>query len=118
MTDPVVSNVRMSARPDVHPAPAEGLPPCRSHARFDGRRVSMIDTTKCDGGHHFQAYSARRFFVLAGYEKKPFEHDPHGWQAYWLFGYSIVIKLLTDDPDEAQAAFDKGAEWVRTGTML
>ncbi|KKL15579.1 hypothetical protein LCGC14_2504170, partial [marine sediment metagenome] len=23
----------------------------------------------------------------------------------------------TDDPDEAQAAFERGAEWVRTGEM-
>ncbi len=28
-----------------------------------------------------------------------------------------IVDLLTDDPDEAQAAFDKGAEYVRTGVL-
>ena len=29
----------------------------------------------------------------------------------------LLLELYTNDPDEAQAAFAKGAEWVRTGVL-
>jgi len=101
--DPIVSNVR------------EGLPPCRSLARFDGRRASMIDTALCGEDHGFNTYSTKRCFVIAGRELRPKRVDPHGFLAYYFARPSLVVDLCTDDPAEAQAAFERGAEWVRTG---
>ena len=41
---------------------------------------------------------------------------PHKeWQRWQCT--KLAMNVLTDDPDEAQAAFDKGAEYVRTGEM-
>ena len=95
--------------------PREGLPPCKSLARFDGRRASMIDTALCDGSHYFHKETGKRLFIVIGIEGATSELDPHGFLEHWF--NSWVLQLLTDDPDEAQAAFDKGAEYVRTGVM-
>jgi len=38
------------------------------------------------------------------------------FQVLQLDEFSDLMFLVhTDDPDEAQAAFERGAEWVRTG---
>lgn len=112
MTDPTVSNVRVTARAD-HPAPAEGLPPCMKRvAIFEGRQATW---------HH------RSICSIPEIQRKPIAH-------YVLYGQTLPVaakttpmlkticpgtevQIETDDPVLAQAAFDKGAEYVRTGVL-
>ena len=97
------------------PAPAEGLPPCVvMAARLDNRIAwwATVGRCKCVG----VSQDAPAHHVLHGQLGPP----PQGQRGKWLCrDWFIVGKrpLLTDDPDEAQAAFDKGAEYVRTGEM-
>ena len=91
--------------------PREGLPPCLSVAVFDGRMAAMVDGEADSSCDHYSA----RFWVGAGTiirrEKALTLHGFYPWVTKGGF------ELFTDDPDEAQAAFAKGAEWVRTGEM-
>ncbi len=92
------------------PAPAEGLPPCLSMAIFEGRVVTFHDRS-CEA-----ARAPDRFAVAWG-KPKHWDKDPsvaHGDCPPMPVG-GVVEKLLTDDPAEARAAFERGAEWVRTG---
>ena len=108
MTDPTVSNVRVTARPID--GPREGLPPCLvGFAEFEGRRASMHQRSLCT----FSSTQGANFLVTSGRILGRIEGHPH---SNWLTGnFSGVVD--TDDPDEAQAAFDKGAEYVRTGVL-
>ncbi len=90
----------------------EGLPPCQKFALMDGRVASLIDKSACDIDHNI----SQRFWVVAGMDGgagRRAQHPEH------RVGHNrvreAVLTLRTDDPDEAQAAFNKGAEWVRTG---
>ena len=100
MRDPIVSNVR------------EGLPPCQHYALYGNRVASLVDTSKCDDDHTL----ATRFFIVAGIDGDNNPSDPH---SEYLAGQgslaSCLLRVETDDPAEAQAAFERGAEWVRTG---
>lgn len=96
--------------------PREGLPPCLSMAVFEGRACTLYDEMGCD--HQGGASIPLRYEVRVG--------APDGWRL-WMHGdhrettvpewwaSSLIVDLSTDDPNEAQAAFAKGAEWVRTG---
>ncbi len=93
-------------------SPREGLPPCLvRYAEFEDRLVAFFDDSIC--GHN----GSHRYGVSAGFilERKRDPGHPE------LFGAIIEIPppiyMTTDDPDEAKAAFDKGAEYVRTGRM-
>ena len=94
--------------PDTHPR--EGLPPCLSIAVFDGRRAWFLDAAAC--GHT----TPKRFTVVADTLIR--------WDTNWVFHPEVLtptgtlegpLEIRTDDPDEAAAAFERGAEWVRTG---
>lgn len=107
MTDPVVSNVR------------EGLPPCVSAAVFEGRRVFMRDIRKCNHGWVSYDESAGRIVVVAD-TFVSVTADSTDWHPGCVTPTGCgpdIVQLQTDDPAEAQAAFDKGAEWVRTGEI-
>ena len=95
--------------------PREGLPPCMGVVRLDNRYATMRDMALCDGKHT----GGTRFWVIAG-ELMP----PHSlssihpeFSAPWHLTIQAIMSLPTNDPDKAQAAFDKGAEYVRTGVM-
>ncbi len=106
MTDPTVSNVRVTARPID--GPREGLPPCVKMIVFDGRVVAQH--APCSAGSKFIVRTGR----VSRYGCSP---DHPGYRDVNIWAEPSVTELLTDDPDEAQAAFDKGAEYVRTGEM-
>ncbi len=111
MTDPTVSNVRVTAR--AMTGPREGLPPCvTGSVIFDGRAAAISDTAIC-GDHPLLP---KRFYVTAGLDGGVTANRAHpGYSDCYID--SQFIDLVTDDPDEAQAAFDKGAEYVRTGKL-
>lgn len=100
-------------------APREGLPPCLKMARLDNRFASVVDKSKC-GQEHFGG--TWRFWVAAGKDPKPdtdfcyeiLAQHPN-WPKELLTVMTSLFAFTTNDPDEAQAAFERGAEWVRTG---
>ena len=90
-----------------------------SAATFEGRRVFMRDIRGCT--HGWLGNEAKEQIVVvadkhAGQFREPNEWHP-GCEAPEGTASPNVITLWTDDPAEAQAAFDRGAEWVRTGKM-
>ncbi len=93
--------------------PREGLPPCLVRAaRFDGRIAWWATIGRCECVGADPNPPAHR--VLHG------QHGPtpkDGRDKWLCRDWFIVGKLpfMTDDPAEAQAAFERGAEWVRTG---
>ena len=93
--------------------PREGLPPCQKFATFEDRVASLLDKAAgCNGNHIFDT----RFWVIAGTDVGAGSPKVHpGYRAGSRIVRGEVILLRTDDPDEAQAAFERGAEWVRTG---
>ena len=95
--------------------PREGLPPCLSFAMHDGRGFSVRDRKACDGAH----VGSSRFYITGGAVTPcgcTEGHRVHP-EVKWHYAGPAIFDLSTDDPDEAQAAFDKGAEYVRTGVM-
>ena len=103
------------SNPTVSNEPREGLPPCVIRAaKFDGRIAWWSVTGRCECVGADRNPPTNR--VLYG------QHGPapNDRRRKWLCrDWFIVGKLpfMTDDPDEAQAAFERGAEWVRTGEM-
>ena len=87
------------------PAPAEGLPPCVNVAVFDGRLATWHKPCKTGNFHN----------VIVGPFLEYSESPDHPGFRTLIGTYPLVIDLKTDDPAEAQAAFEHGAEWVRTG---
>ncbi len=95
-------------------APAEGLPPCLRWVAFDRRNVAMADREiPCPGDHQFMP---KRFAVTWGKENGVVSAHP-SHPTYTFPNPGVVGAMRTDDPDEAQAAFERGAEYVRTGVM-
>ncbi len=97
--------------------PREGLPPCLSMAVFEGRVATLYDEMGCD--HKDAPQMSTRYEVLVGQSTAwlSWEHADHPEivvPSVWMEGRT---KMDTDDPDEAQAAFERGAEYVRTGRM-
>ena len=97
--------------------PREGLPPCMSMAVFEGRVATLYDEMACD--HKDPASLPTRFEVLTGQptEWLPWAHEDHPEIVVPSAWIPSRTQHLTDDPDEAAAAFERGAEWVRTGEM-
>ena len=96
--------------------PREGLPPCiKQYVEAENRAAAFFDDSVCGHGDGDKRYL--RYGVSAGViqERRRDRAHPN------CFGATLrapaPIYLLTDDPDEAQAAFERGAEWVRTGQM-
>ena len=102
--------------PDTHPAPAEGLPPCMSVVMFDGRGASVRASADCTGKH-----MGSRFWIVSG-QITPCDcsdgvHRGAHPEITWHYDPPFGPGMMTDDLDEAQAAFERGAEYVRTGEM-
>ncbi len=94
----------------------EGLPLCLKLATFENRFAVLHDSSEgcLECSHRFTAAAAPldgwgpRVAVDSGVHKAvnvPIPYTLHSW----------VVRCHTDDPTEAQAAFERGAEWVRTG---
>ena len=78
-----------------------------------GDRLAILLDTRVDcGGQHW----GRRLETAAGIAGEYVQWDCHPEMQVQRMSREVV-NVITDDPDEAQAAFDKGAEWVRTGVM-
>ena len=105
------------------PAPAEpreGLSPCwRKIAQFDGRQVTWHDESRCPEGDMVSRWT---HVVCAGVDDDKIvgffdmPGDCSGGRLSDGYGPAFV-EVCTDDPDEAQAGFECGAEYVRTGEM-
>ncbi len=96
----------MTVTRDSAPAePREGLPPCLSFVIFDGRVACLAAPCK--------SCEREGWRVQIGDAGRRVAYSPHPGT------YSLTAKkrqqLDFDDPAEAQAAFERGAEWVRTG---
>lgn len=88
------------------PPPREGLPPCMETVVFEGRCVLLH--RRCDSKGGILVRTAR----FSRWDEDKIDHP--GYLCPKAAG-PMVSHLNTDDPAAAQAAFDKGAEWVRTG---
>lgn len=99
-----VSNVREGL--------GEGLPPCvRRLAVYDGRVCHWHDAhspTCPDQDFDGKCYS------ISGAPATTFT-DRHQPSIPTCYEDEVEWEYLTDDPAEARAAFERGAEWVRTG---
>lgn len=92
------------------------MPPCLRLAVFEGRVATHYDELGCK--HEDPSSMSVRYEVRMGRpdEWRLWYHGDHPEvtvPTWW--GTPLVLHLKTDDPDEAQAAFERGAEWVRTG---
>ncbi len=98
------------------PAPAEGLPPCYSVSALDGHVAILHDSRVCGKRGTLQTH---RFIMGAGDNSYVGKGNAHPeLQVPQLNRLSKLVSLIhTDDPAEAQAAFERGAEYVRTGTL-
>jgi hypothetical protein len=96
--------------------PREGLPPCVSIAFFEGRRVFMRNIRECKHGWGAQGRKEQIVVCADLLSEKGIApdgyHPDHSMP--WGDGSNFLL-LWTNDPAEAQAAFARGAEWVRTG---
>ena len=92
--------------------PREGLPPCTKLALCDGRMSALIDQAVCNHDWGGGRYRVQRGITNGSWDSHPDHPEVSLPDAECVGGL-----LDTDDPDEAQAAFERGAEWVRTGEM-
>jgi hypothetical protein len=86
-----------------------------SAAVFEDRRVFMRDNRECK----HEPWGQRPSIVVAAGILLRWGED-EGWHDGMRVPIGAgpgVLDFATDDPDEAQAAFDKGAEYVRTGVL-
>lgn len=94
--------------------PREGLPPCIVRlAIFEGNQACWHDMKLCP----LPVPTDDRHVITAGRRSIDREEDDCTNGAVMLVAWPAVVDEGTDDPAAAQAAFDKGAEWVRTGEM-
>ncbi len=82
----------------------EGLPPCVSMAKFEGR-VVLYEAPCPNGDWHQVTWGTPDTWAAIGDAHPEFQYPRGG----------LVGHLYTDDETEAQAAYEKGAAWVLTG---
>lgn len=91
--------------------PREGLPPCARLALFENRVACIDDRSICD-------HPGARFVIRAGRDPEPHASFYHPeCKAFTITESACVLELDTDDPAEAEAAFERGERWVRTGEL-
>ena len=92
------------------------MPPCTRLVFFEERAAVIHDRNEnCPCGFPPEDH---RFGIFASRVKNMTQQEmpPSTTIPLWCVG-DAAVEMGTDDPDEAQAAFAKGAEWVRTGEM-
>ena len=93
------------------PAPREGLPPCvRRSAVLDGRQAIFHSASLCQiKGENIHE---TKYKVTAGTaDGELTDHPPFRWVQFdgpWL---------ETDNPTEAEAAWERAEHWVRTAEL-
>lgn len=94
-------------------APREGLPPCMRVARFDERAATFHDNS-CGQS----LFPAARFIVSWGV---PAEWGKDVWGVHSDLAPLPVrgrfTKNETDDPTQAEAAWERAEHFVRTGEL-
>ena len=96
--------------------PCEGLPPCVKVALFDDRLAVLYDRS-CKCASLFDL-SLPLYCSMSGPLSSQSEAMGHpGTIMPRLRRGTEVIHVDTDDPAEAQAAFERGSEYVRTGVL-
>ncbi len=94
------------------PAPAEGLPPCVNRiVIFEGRQATWHLRDSCPD----PLVHSGKYWVCVGHRSG--NSIPYHDVDITRIQIPPFVNMGTDDPDEAQAAFERGAEWVRTGEM-
>ncbi len=94
------------------PAPAEGLPPCiRRLAILEGNQACWHDMAQCPQ----PIPTAAQHVITAGRRDGLRNGNDCTNGAVEMIAVPGFLVEGTDDPAEAQAAFERGAEWVRTG---
>ena len=94
-------------------APAEGLPPCiKRVAIFEGRQATWHIRESCPDPSNQTSRCGH--YVCAG-QRGGKRCSYHSGVDLELLHKPVVLEAFTDDPAEAKAAFERGAEWVRTG---
>ncbi len=107
-----MSNVRVTAGPAE---PCEGLPPCQTQmAMFEDRVANLFDYSLCNTHGDLDA---RRYGVSVGVIQTQEGDTWHPGCAGGTLAPGAPIYLLTDDAAEAQGAFERGSEYVRTGNL-
>ncbi|KKL04664.1 hypothetical protein LCGC14_2613810 [marine sediment metagenome] len=93
-------------------SPREGPPSCMRVAVCGGRLASLRDNALCSA----PTLSSSRFYVVwgSGGERATPRH-PGSWEPR-LSGPSVG-SLQTDDSAEAEAAYARACEFVRTGEL-
>ena len=94
--------------------PREGLPPCLSLVRLDNRIATLVDYDVCQHEGPAPRFSVIATRVNDSWRRSHSTFHPE-FPLWQVLADAMLIELDTDDPDEAKAAFAKGAEWVRTG---
>ena len=94
------------------PAPREGLPPCVTIAVFDGRMATKVDAAApCPYEHYPQRFAIGAGTVLGRSSDANNSHRFQTWDT------TPVLIVLTDDPAEAEAAWERAERWVLTGEL-
>jgi hypothetical protein len=98
----------------VEAPPREGLPPCVTKSvSFDGRFAAFQEPCDICG-----ARDRREWMVSAYPVERMVESLRH--RGYWYpggFEKGMTVDVITDDPAEAEAAWERAEEWVRTGEL-
>ncbi len=96
------------------------MPPCFHMALLDDRRVLMHDVSVCG------AYQSTRFHLAAACVQEWInwpgcctDGKPRGYPSAYggLETPDGPLVVHTDDPAEAEAAFERGERWVCTGEL-
>jgi len=90
------------------------LPACWvAQSRFDGRVASWHDCDLCEY-EPAGALCPTRYFVVAAILTAGTHPHPHPGSAWCT---DVYLDLNTDDEAEAEAAYARAEEWVRTGVL-
>ncbi len=89
----------------------EGLPPCIVRAAvFDGRQATWHDGVKCKSPDHDPAQA-----VLAGMVNKKIAECTSLLRRVAFRG--LAVRIRTDDPAAAEAAYERAEVYVRVGEL-
>lgn len=96
----------------------EGLPPCmKRRVEFEDRLAGLGDWEAC-GADHNRAIRPSRYEVQAGYAGQlAVATTSHPGISIRGMQLPTIFKLFTNDRAEAEAAWLRAEEWVRTGEL-
>lgn len=92
-------------------APREGLPPCIKLASFDDR--AAIHHERCGD----TPFNTHRYLVRWGSPDRWDKSPNHGGAVLPWSPLDLATTMATNDPAEAEAAWERAERWVRTGVL-